>query len=219
MFPATTGWQTTTPASCRRCRFRSGPAWLACLLIASTTTACRTVPPQALPSPSGEVSAQRIEPSASDRYAFAQGATYDQPRAAADNPLPAYPVELLAQRLAPQAVRARLIVDTQGRVVEVRALDPTSEAAAGFAASVHAACATWRFSPLTETRAVEQRRRLPDGDLEIEYVPETRALPFHLDYRFVFRQVDGRPVVDVGSPEGAGGGAQADSEVIRPDLR
>lgn len=197
MFPATTGWQTTTPASCRRCRFRrwtGRSAWLSIVLIA---TACRSVPTQAPPPPpSGEVDAQRIESVASDRYEVAEGATYEQPRAVDTNTMPVYPPALLAQRLPPQSVGVRLVVDPEGRVAEVQALDPDGSATGGFLASVRASCATWRFSPLTETRAVEVRRRLPDGDLEIEYVPQTRALPFHLDYRFVFRQVDGRPLVD-----------------------
>ncbi len=220
MFPATTGWQTTTPASCRRCRIRRagiGRRRIASLALALSLAACRSVPTQAPTPPStGEVDAQPLLAASADRYEVAEGATYAQPQAAADNALPVYPADLLAQRLAPRIVRVRLIVDAQGRVGEVRALDPDPGDA--FLEAIRTACATWRFSPLAETRAVERRRRLPDGDVEIEYVPETRTLPFHLDYRFAFRQVDGRPVVDGGTADAAEA-PSATPAVAAPDLR
>lgn len=221
MFPATTGWQTTTPASCRRCRIhdrRIGRWRIAGLALAVSLAACRSVPTQAPPPPSGEVDAQPILAVSSDRYAVAEGATYAQPQASAGNALPVYPADLLAQRLAPRIVRVRLIVDAQGRVAEIRPLD-TEAAGDAFLDAVRAACAAWRFSPLTETRAVEQRRRLPDGDVEIEYVPQSRPLPFHLDYRFAFRQVDGRPVVDAGTAADAAETRSASPAVAAPDLR
>ncbi|HUD43179.1 MAG TPA: hypothetical protein VMR06_14405 [Dokdonella sp.] len=176
--------------------------------------ACRSVPTQA-PPPAGEVDAQPIVAASADRYPVSEGATYAQPQPSAENALPVYPADLLAQRLALRIVRVRLIVDAQGRVAEVRALDPDA-AGDAFLDAVRAACARWRFSPLTETRAVEERRRLPDGDVEIEYLPRTRALPFHLDYRFAFRQVDGRPIVDAGTAAGA----DAPAAPVQPaDLR
>ncbi|MCR6702748.1 MAG: hypothetical protein NVV68_17075 [Dokdonella sp.] len=134
------------------------------------------------------------------------------------NALPVYPSDLLAQRLAPRIVRVRLIVDAQGRVAEVRSLDPEAPGDA-FLAAVRAACAGWRFSPLTETRTVEQRRRLPDGDVEIEYLPQSRPLPFHLDYRFAFRQIDGRAVVDAGAAADATAAPSTPPAVAAPDLR
>jgi|GEM_PF-878476 len=222
MFPATTGWQTTTPASCRRCRIRgagTGRRRIASLALALSLAACRSVPTQVPPPPpSGEVDAQPIVAASAERYEVAEGATYAQPQASADNALPVYPAELLAQRLAPRIVRVRLIVDAQGRVAEVRSLDPEASGDA-FLDAARAACAGWRFSPLTETRAVEQRRRLPDGDVEIEYVPQSRTLPFHLDYRFAFRQVDGRPVVDAGAAPDAAEASSPPTAVAAPDLR
>lgn len=219
MFPATTGWQTTTPASRRRCRIRgTGRRRIAGLALALSLAACRSVPTQAPPPPAGEVDAQPIVAASADRYEVAEGATYAQPQASADNALPVYPPDLLAQRLAPRIVRVRLIVDAQGRVAEVRPLDPEPSGDA-FLDAVRAACAGWRFSPLTQTRAVEQRRRLPDGDVEIEYVPQTRTLPFHLDYRFAFRQVDGRPVVDAGTATDGADAPAAPPAVAAPDLR
>lgn len=223
MFPATTGWQTTTPASCRRCRIRgtgTGRRRIAGLALALSLAACRSVPTQAPPPPppSGEVDAQPLVAASADRYEVAEGATYAQPQASADNALPLYPPDLLAQRLAPRIVRVRLIVDAQGRVDEVRPLD-ADPAGDAFLDAVRAACAGWRFSPLAETRAVERRRRLPDGDIEIEYLPETRTLPFHLDYRFAFRQVDGRPVVDAGTAADGAEAPSAPPAVAAPDLR
>jgi hypothetical protein len=221
MFPATTGWQTTTPASCRRCRIRgagSGRRRIAGLALMLSLAACRSVPTQAPPPPSGEVDAQPIVAASADRYEVAEGATYAQPQASPGNALPVYPSDLLAPRLAPHIVRIRLIVDAQGRVAEVRSLDPETPGDA-FLAAVRAACAGWRFSPLTETRTVEQRRRLPDGDVEIEYLPQSRPLPFHLDYRFAFRQIDGRAVVDAGAAADAAAAPSTPPAVAAPDLR
>lgn len=174
------------------------------LLLALLPSACATLPPPRpapLPdSTTGQVDAAVLEAPAADRYAATDGVSYEQPVAFPDNALPAYPPPLLAQRLPPQRVSVRVVVDAAGQVAGVSRLDtagedPASEDPAFFLA-VSAAVRQWRFFPLVEIRKGEPAS-LSVGEVTTRYPGQPRALPFHQDYVFRFVQHDGRPAVEL----------------------
>lgn len=155
--------------------------------------ACSSAPPRPPELRDGAVQAQQLPAAAGDRYEHSEETRYEPPVAAADNPIPEYPPALLAKRLPQRSVRVRLIVDSDGRVGEIQALDAPAQAADdAFLGSVRAACAQWRFSPLIERTRVPVQTADADGTLWTEYQERQRALPFHLDYAFRFEQVDGK---------------------------
>jgi len=85
-----------------------------------------------------------------------------------------------ARRLPPATVVVRLIVDGAGKVADARVIDNVGGESA-FAEAVLVAVRGWTFHPLKRVtgRVVE-------------------PLPFTQDYRFVFRQRNGRAVVEQG---------------------
>lgn len=109
----------------------------------------------------------------------------------AEHPAPAYPPSLLGQRLPPQEVEARLVVDEQGRVSEVRIEDEAQADARTrlFDEAVRATAMQWTFEPLR----ISQWAADADGNTH-EVGSQTR--PFSLDYVFRFAWRDGRPVAD-----------------------
>jgi TonB family protein len=128
----------------------------------------------------GNVSAQRLQAPASESYGTDPTTTYSGSSPAKDNPVPQYPAALLSDRLPPVGVTARVIVDVSGAVTSATVAEGDSIPHA-FAAAVLAAVRSWRFEPL---------KRMSEGKVE--------ALPFSQQYRFVFTQVNGRPVVSSG---------------------
>jgi hypothetical protein len=102
--------------------------------------------------------------------------------------LPIYPASLVDRQLPAVSIRAKAIIDEQGRVTDVRDMDgaSTSDHALFFAACREAVI-QWQFSPMT---VVEQ---FDDGKGNMS---ETRKnAPFSLDYAFRFELVDGKPSV------------------------
>lgn len=155
--------------------------------------ACRNAPQRPPETRDGTVRAQQIPAAAGDRYEHSDEVSYESPAALADNPLPEYPPARLAERLPPRSVRVRLIVDPDGRVGDVQALDAATEADDdAFLRSVRAACVQWRFSPLIERTREPVASTDADGTVWTEYRERRRALPFHLDFAFRFEQVDGK---------------------------
>lgn len=159
--------------------------------------ACATVPAPtrapAAPTATGHVDAAVLQAPAADRYAAADGVSYEQPAAFPDNALPDYPPALLAQRLPPQRVAVRIVVDAAGRVVAANRLDAQEQDPAFFQA-VSDAVMQWRFFPLVEIRRGEPAS-LSIGDVTTRYSGQPKALPFHQDYAFRFVQQDGQPSV------------------------
>lgn len=111
-----------------------------------------------------------------------------------DHPAPVYPDALLDQRLPPQEVEARLIVNEAGKVAEVRIADEAQADARTrlFDDAVRAAAMQWAFEPLR----ISQWASDANGNTH-EVSSEER--PFSLDYVFRFAWKDGKPVTDAGA--------------------
>lgn len=119
---------------------------------------------------------------------IAMGATLEVHQA------PAYPAAMLAACPPRVELPARVIVDTQGRVDDVRMSPPAPERP--FAEAVRQAVQGWRYAPLTITRWAA------DADGRSHPV-DTRAKPFSLDYVFSFRCEHGRTSVTSGPEQAA----------------
>jgi TonB family protein len=129
----------------------------------------------------GAVSAEIVDaPEGDARYQPIPGSSYLSPLPMRENAKPEYPPALLDRRLPPAMLVVRLIVDGAGKVADARIVENGSGEAA-FAEAVLAAVRGWTFFPL---------KRVTGRQVE--------PLPFTQDYRFTFRQVNGRAVVDAG---------------------
>ena len=110
-------------------------------------------------------------------------------------PPPAYPPTAIALGLRRFEVNAKVIVDTAGRVSEVRiaaAPDPTTHPSV-FDEAVREALLRWRYIPLTFRRFVEVKDG--QGNVVDSRLLSSENKPFSLDYNFVFEVRDGKPVV------------------------
>lgn len=138
-------------------------------------------PPREGYAADGAVSAEIVETADADaRYQPMPGSSYLSPLPVRGNAKPEYPPALLDRRLPPAEVVVRLIVDGAGKVADARIIE-NSGGEPAFAEAVLVAVRGWTFFPLKRVtgRVVE-------------------PLPFTQDYRFVFRQVNGRAVVELG---------------------
>ena len=138
-------------------------------------------PPREGYAADGAVSAEIVETADADaRYQPMPGSSYLSPLPVRDNAKPEYPPALLDRRLPPAEVVVRLIVDGAGKVADARIIENAGGEPA-FAEAVLVAVRGWTFFPLKRVtgRVVE-------------------PLPFTQEYRFVFRQVNGRAVVELG---------------------
>ena len=116
------------------------------------------------------------------------------------NPPPAYPQAAIALGLHRVVVVAKVIVDTEGAVSEVRiapAADPAARPAV-FDDAVHEAMLRWHYIPLTFTRFEEVKDA--QGNVVDSRPVSAERKPFSLDYEFVFELRDGKPFVAGGSP-------------------
>ncbi|PXV55401.1 TonB family C-terminal domain-containing protein [Dyella jiangningensis] len=155
-------------------------------LLAMGLAGCASTPP-AGPSRPGTQGVARND---LQHYPLALGqvSTGAVPR---EQPAPVYPPSLLDRRLPPREVLARLIVDEQGRVSEVRMAGeaPADADTRLFDEAVRAAVMQWRFEPLR----VNQWAADAGGNTHV-VGSETR--PFSMDYVFRFAWKDGKPVTD-----------------------
>lgn len=165
-------------------------AWSALAIL--PLAACSTAPPRPPQSRDGTVRVQELPAAAGERYEHSDETAYEPPAALSGNPMPEYPLALLAERLPPRSVRVRLIVDSEGRVGDVQVLDATAANGDPLFSSVRAACLQWRFSPLIQRTREPVATTDADGTVWTEYRDQRRALPFHLDFAFRFEQIDGR---------------------------
>jgi TonB family protein len=129
----------------------------------------------------GDVKAEVIEAPERARYKATKGVTFISPEPWEKNAVPKYPPGLLIKRLDPVEVVVRVIVNTVGSVDSATIANNSSEEQA-FAEETLAAVKRWAFSPL---------QRIEGSSVQ--------PLPFSQEYRFIFRQVDGRAVVTSGS--------------------
>lgn len=158
---------------------------LACVLlpVAITAIGCASQPTPPTPvmgyAADGAVGAEQVDDDASTvRYQQAAGSSYLDPVPSKGNSLPVYPAEFLARRLPAVTVVVRLIVDPAGKVSDARILDNAAGEQA-FADAVEHAVRSWTFLPLQRVTG-----------------RQVQSLPFTEDYRFTFRQENGRAVVE-----------------------
>lgn len=176
---------------------RKAPRVLMLSLALVTLSACQTPalkPRPVPPPPRGAVGVHAVNDDPKQaHYVVEDGETPVQPGVEAA-PTPIYPVALIARRPPPVDIRARLVVDTGGRVSRVlfTPSQPADAVRAAFRAAVQEAVMRWRFTPLLMTRWKD----LPDGgSVRVKATP----MPFSQDYVFHFALVDGKPVVRTGS--------------------
>lgn len=165
----------------------------ASLLLAFALAGCATPRPPAPPEPAprGQVSGEVLVDPAAPAAQPAVDEVHEAPVQHAGNPPPEYPPALLRAGLPPQEVRVRVVVDAQGRVARVDALDDTRPPADAFLAAVRAALAHWRFEPFVVIQWGPGPDRDGDGEPEGEQVVGQQARPFRFDMRFRFEVVDG----------------------------
>jgi hypothetical protein len=121
------------------------------------------------------------------------GAHFEQPLASPDNPLPAYPSDLLAKRLPPIAVQVRVVVNELGLVTSVSSTEQSDASKLPFVESVRSAVQDWKFTQLVKIIPGSTSTTLVDAfGSEQTYPGKAIALPFHQDYRFVFSQTQGK---------------------------
>lgn len=177
------------------------PQW-ALLAVALSLSACQTPKhtlrePTQTPAKQGKVSGHLLATPASERYPTESDLRYEQPTADPENPSPEYPADLLPQALPPVRVQVRVIVGAGGSVQAVQALNPDDSVLPEFLDAVRTAVATWFYQPLVRLRPNDQMTAITDDRGEEAWYPGTaEALPFHLDYEFVFRQAHGQGQVD-----------------------
>ena len=164
----------------------------AALLLAGCASSPSSKPASHLPV--GQTSYQARAKDGMQHYQLALG-EISTGAAPQHQPAPAYPPEWLAARLPPQEIEALLIVDTAGKVSEVRIAaeartDPQQRL---FALAVRSAAEQWTFEPLRISRWAADANGNPhevDGE----------ARPFSVNYVFHFAWKDGKPVTDVSAP-------------------
>lgn len=112
-----------------------------------------------------------------------------------EHPLPEYPIDAIALGLRRVVVRARVIVDTEGKVSEVRIV-PAEDSAlrpAVFDDSVRTALSRWHYMPLVFRRFADVKDE--EGNvIDSRLIGEERK-PFSMDYDFLFEMHDGKPAV------------------------
>jgi len=142
---------------------------------------------------SGQVTGGLIAAPLSERYIAEKGAYYEQPIGSPDNALPAYPPDLLSQRLPPVSVQVRVVVDNLGKVTSITSSEQPNPGQLPFVESVRSALQGWKFTQLVKVIPGDDYTALPDGDgSQFLYPGKATALPFHQDYRFIFSQKDGK---------------------------
>lgn len=160
--------------------------YVAIAVVAMLFVGCATKSSPKPPAPpverrTGEVSESIVESDAASRYVIEPGQTYESPVVLGEYSLPEYPADRLADRLPPIEIVVRVVVGSEGLVERVDPLCETNDGNRAFYDATKDALMRWEFSPF----------RIKDEATSI-----VRDLPFHQDYRFVFRQIDGKPLVE-----------------------
>ena len=173
------------------------------MVLALGLTACASTPkPQADDPRSGAVGVRSIDklmPS-KDRMELADNETFQMPLAEANNAVPAYPAELLAQRLSPQTICLRVAIGADGKVMDSQPIDDAQAGCGGvtaldprFIAAARSAAAQWRFDPAF--RCVYPG---PKPDEQGCMTGKEEPVAVSLAFSFVFEQKDGKGSVRVG---------------------
>ncbi|MEP6940724.1 MAG: hypothetical protein ABI846_13250 [Rudaea sp.] len=169
-------------------------------IIALTLCACHALKPPDAPSET-RVAYRASIAAGTPRYEEAEDEVANRP-APAENPAPIYPPSALALHLPRVVVEAKVIVNREGRVGEVRIAASTDAGAhpAVFDAAVRDAASRWRFTPLTFTRWQDVTDA--QGNVVDSRQVSAERRPFSLDYAFFFELLDGKPVVGAQSRTG-----------------
>ena len=128
----------------------------------------------------GSVKAEIVAAPEGSRYEVTPGVGYISPEPAAQNAMPQYPPELLAKNLDPIEVIARVVVNEAGSVEAATLVGSTSQERA-FSDGALATVKTWTFIPLQRVEGLN-----------------AEPIPFTQEYRFTFKQVNGRAIVESG---------------------
>lgn len=146
-------------------------------LLAGCASTPATIPP---PPATGDASWRAVEAADTVHYELAMGEV-SSGATPATRVAPVYPASLLGACPPPQEVTARLIVDGEGKVDEVRVADEFRANADRrlFIEAVRTAALQWDFLPLTISRWAA------DADGE-SHVVDQAVKPFSLDYVFRF---------------------------------
>jgi len=166
-----------------------------CLLfVLANLTACASLPAPPPSAPNTEVQYHAVADKHTRHYQLTFGETAVTPALRRDRDPPVYPPALIARRLPPVSVRAKLIVDSKGKVIDVRFADADHADAVrqAFEQAVRAATLQWTFLPLL----IQHWKAMPDGG---QKVVKSDPVPFSQDYVFRFSLVNGKPVVSGGT--------------------
>ena len=109
-----------------------------------------------------------------------------------EHPPPVYPQAAIALGLRRVDIGARVIVDAEGNVDEVR-IAASNARPPLFDEAVREAVLRWRYTPLTFTRWEDVKDA--QGNVVDSRQVSAERKPFSLDYDFVFELRDGKPVV------------------------
>jgi hypothetical protein len=161
---------------------------LAVLTVSCTQNVQRTPPPET------KVDYQTLIDMNASRYELQPEETSNKPVAQA-HPAPDYPSAMIALHLAQVTVRAKVIVDAEGHVSDVRIDHPAGLAGypTAFDAAVRDGVRQWRYTPLQITRW--EAVRDAHGNFVDSHAASVTAKPFSLDYAFHFELHDGKPAV------------------------
>jgi len=158
-----------------------------CVFLICAATGCSTAAKTSNRATSfaadGAVVVAIVETAGNQRYEVRAGEQFFRELPSDANLSPIYPAPLLARQLAPVEIVARLVVGSTGGV-EKADIVASSTATQDFSDSVLVAVRSWTFVPL---------KRATGNKIE--------PLPFTQDYRFTFKQENGRAVVVQGSSQ------------------
>lgn len=154
--------------------------------------ACASQPPAPpAPAASGRVSGELLLAADTPVAQPEPDEVHEPPVQRADNPLPAYPPDLVDARLPPQSVSVRIVVDREGRVARVDPLESAGTPDARFLAAVREAVLQWRFEPFLVIEWGDGPDADGDGEPDGQQVVGEQTRPFRFDMRFHFEVVDG----------------------------
>ena len=155
----------------------------ALFVVLALSTGCASKPvavqDQAPYQASGTVDGTVLDAPSTEQYEARAGESFLRPHKVPDNAPPIYPAHLLSSRLPPVEVQVRIVVNAEGSVTSATALGQADGAAQPFLDAVVSAVWGWRFYSL----------------FKIDASGHAVKLPFHQDYSFTFKQVNGKGVV------------------------
>jgi hypothetical protein len=160
--------------------------------------ACARRPPRTVPpTRAGEVAYRFIQDPASLAARPAAG-TFVEPRPTSDLPLPQFPTAALESSAGPAHVVVRILIDTEGRIGDVRDSPVEASSPGPFAREFRDATLRalrhWRFEPGWIGQA-EGRDLDGDGTPDYRRMTRLEVVPVFYDVRFDFAIVGGEGTV------------------------